>query len=229
MPSGFPLQIQPPTPVAAVPSGTVQFHGTTYFPVKTTHQAPAPPPSTLSSPQFSWNYSAVPSLVSGHSPYSNDSMPFQSPAYETVSSLPPPSGIPRAYMDHAADDAHSPSGVSVSALHPGLGALSEAAAAAAAGALEGGAPRDTEDAEGDADADDPFPYRPLPGQRMGHARRVSVTLKSKSKEESDAVVRPASPSPDASARRQSWMGHRQRDDPAHRVGFCACPLPHGHH
>ena len=60
---------------------------------------------------------------------------------------------------------------------------------------------------------DEFPYRPVAGQRAGHARRVSVTLKSK--EDTDA----GGHLPAISTRRESWMGHKQRDDTSHRVSF----------
>ncbi|PSS34039.1 hypothetical protein PHLCEN_2v1943 [Hermanssonia centrifuga] len=176
--------MQPPSPIQVFPG--VQFHGTTYF-----SQAPAP--STGSSPQFPWSYpSLVHSAPSVHSPYSRDSIPYHSPYYETVPNLPPTSAVPRAFMPHPMDDVHRISG---------MPAVSDER-------VSGNGASET----GRATNDD-FPYCPPTVQRAGHARRVSVTLKSK--EDTDALgLRTATQQ--GTIRRQSWMGHRQREDPAHR-------------
>lgn len=149
------------------------------------------------------------SVHSGYSPYSPESIPIQSPHYETVSSLPS-AAVPRAFTGAVYDDVHSVTGMPWSALPP----ISEPVA-------EEHEVKEPEKHDEPLEGDE-FPYRPVPGQRTGHARRVSVTLKSK--EDSDALGLPAV----HKARRESWMGHKQRDDPSHRVSYktCSCLVLH---
>ena len=99
---------------------------------------------------------------------------------------------------------------------PGDGAAQAAVEAESLTAAQAQGHEAAVDAEGEGEEE--FPYRPRVGQRTGHARRVSVTLKSK--EDSDAfqeVRTGGAQMQGAPGRRQSWMGHRQRNDPAHRV------------
>ncbi|KAI0346226.1 hypothetical protein BDW22DRAFT_731432 [Trametopsis cervina] len=231
-----PVQMQPQSPVQlspvqVIPSGTVQYHGTTYFPVGSgptsapapppAHQhvpqrapaaahapAPAPvpavappPPSNMSSPHYTWSYPSysplVTSVASGYSPYSPESVTFHSPYYETISSLPA-SSVPRAFSAPVYEELHSVSGAPMAALPP----IQEPA-------IEEPEKKETEKQEESLKGDE-FPYRAVAGQRAGHARRVSVQLKSK--EDTDAVgVLPL-----ITTRRESWMGHKPRDDPSHR-------------
>jgi len=223
-PPSVPVQPTSPvqlSPIQIIPSGTVQYHGTTYFPVAGTapssaHAPPparqpalarapapvsAPPPSNLSSPHYSWSYAnyspVVNSVGSGYSPYSPESVSFHSPYYETVSGLPPAS-VPRVFTAPAFDEVRSSTDMPISALPPFPEPVIEESEA-------------KESEKPDAPlAGDEFPYHPAAGQRAGHARRVSVTLKSK--EDSDALGLP----PAITTRRESWMGHKQRDDPSHR-------------
>ncbi|KAI0090210.1 hypothetical protein BDY19DRAFT_984570 [Irpex rosettiformis] len=228
-----PMHVQPqspvqPSPVQVIPSGTVHFHGTTYFPYGS-NQAPAlaqvpssahqqapqhiaqrgpppapiahmtssmhippppppPPPADVSSPHYTWSYP-------GNSPVS---VTFQSPYYETVSGLPT-AAVPRAFSAPIFNDVHNVTSKPMSALAPIPQPVVEEE------------PQIKEPGKGEEQPEgSEFPYRPMAGQRAGHARRVSVTLKSK--EDSDALGH----LPVISTRRESWMGHKQRDDPSHR-------------
>lgn len=199
------MQPQPPSPVKVIPSGTVQYHGTTFFPVASQPPAPAPP-QTMPSPQYSWSQSPIGrSVASGQSPYSPESLPFHSPYYEAVSTLPAnTSSVPRAFAGPNLDEIHRLAGMPRSTLPPIPEPPTPEPVIPEAEKLEPRTQAPLEDI-------DEFPYRaPPPGQRKGHARRVSVTLKSK--EDSDAWGLPAP----RTGRRESWMVHRQRDDPAHR-------------
>ncbi|KAF7789751.1 hypothetical protein EIP86_000697 [Pleurotus ostreatoroseus] len=222
MPAPPPFQVQPPTPnVNTVTSGAVQYHGTTYFPVGVP-QASTQSSAVSSSPPYSWNYSPlVSSLNSGHSPYSNSSQPFQSPSYETVSALPLPysSQVPRAFANAQIDDVHSLIGVPVANLpviteSADSDRVAEAGEQQAQGQGHAQAEAQSQPVEGQGqETFEDFPYRPPDGsQRVGHAKRLSVTLKSK--EDSDIARGPLIPA--TSQRRESWQGHRARVDPAHR-------------
>ncbi|GJE85609.1 zinc finger protein [Phanerochaete sordida] len=191
---------QPPSPVQVIPSGTVHFYGTTYFPMQRGMQPPTTLPPPLPSPPQYYYSPAGRSVASGYSPYSPESLPFHSPYYEAVSSLPPPAAaVPRAYMGPELDDIHRITGLPKSTLAP----IAEPARAHEA---DGGA-------EAKAPPAEDFPYQPPPpGTQRGHARRVSVAMKSK--EEGDAGDAAALPA--RSTRRESWMHHRQRDEPAHK-------------
>lgn len=206
-----PPQPQPSSPVRVIPSGTVQFHGTTYFPMQQGvhhhhhHPAAAMPTALPSPPQYYYSPAGRTVTTSGYSPYSPESVPFHSPYYEAVSSLPPPpaAAVPRAFTGPDLDDLHRFAGLPKSTLPP----LQEPAEAAPQGepAKASPSPAPTEE----------FPYQPPPpGTQRGHARRVSVVMKSK--EESDAAPSADGALPPRSTRRESWMHHRQRDEPAHR-------------
>lgn len=159
----------------------------------------------MSSPHYTWSYPTyspvVNSVASGYSPYSPDSLSIHSPRYETLSSLPA-AAIPRAFSGVTFDDLHSITGMPMSTLPPIPEPVEEEEPEA----------KEAEKRDEPVESDE-FPYRPAPGQRAGHARRVSVVLKSK--EDTDALGLPAV----HTSRRQSWMGHKQRDDPSHRVSF----------
>ena len=197
-----PQHAQPPSPVRVIPTGTVQFHGTTYFPVGS---PTAPPGPNIPSPHYTWNYSpGMPSVASGYSPYSPESLPFHSPYYEAVSNLPPASSIPRVFASADLDDIHRLAGMPSSTLPPIPGPSMEPSSS------ENPVKSDTNTTEGHAES---FPYQPPPPgeQQQGHARRVSVVMKSKEDTDALGLTLPRT------TRRESWMGHRQRDDPAHRV------------
>lgn len=201
---------QPPSPVQVIPTGTVQFYGTTYFPVQRGAQPPQPQPSLPSPPQYYYS-PAGRSVASGYSPYSPESLTFHSPYYEAVSSLPSQtaSAVPRAFTGPALDDLHRLAGMPKSTFAP----ISEPPLeeqSASDGHAQG-------DAKALSNAGEEFPYQPPPpGAQRGHTRRVSVTMKSK--EDSDALQAQsaAQPPPPRSTQRESWMHHRQRDEPAHR-------------
>lgn len=209
MPAPMPqVQPQPPSPVQVIPTGTVQYHGTTYFPVGS-RPPPPPPPPTIPSPHYSWTYSPnVRSVASGYSPYSPESIPFHSPYYETVSTLPAPASVPRAFTGPDLDDLHRLNGLPKSTRPPIPDAPLDTGAPAPATH-----PKSEAHTLSPAAAHDEFPYHaPPPGER-GHTRRVSVAVKSK--EDTDALG--LVPAGARTTRRESWMGHRARDDPAHRV------------
>lgn len=234
-----PVHVQPQSPVQlspiqVIPSGTVQFHGTTYFPygpnqapaqlppairqqvpqhipqpaptlspehaMGPMHAPPPPPPQfDVSSPHYTWSYpSSSPLVTSVASGYSPESMTFQSPYYETISGLPA-AAVPRAFSGPTLDETQGVTSKPISALPP----IPEPIVEEESQINEAGKPE--EQPEGDE-----FPYRPVAGQRAGHARRVSVTLKSKEDTDTGGHL------PAISTRRESWMGHKQRDDPSHR-------------
>lgn len=183
-------QAQPTSPVQPIPPGTVQVHGTTYFPVAQEGSAPQPPlPSTgpQRSPQFPLHYSpTAASVPSGYSPYSNASLSFRSPVYESRQVVPMVS-----VASTSSEDANRYAG-----MRP---------------PIPSGDVKVDDTPTKDATGLDEFPYRPPVHQRSGHARRVSVTLKSK--EDSDALGL----TNHGTTRRQSWMTHSKRDAETHRV------------
>lgn len=122
----------------------------------------------------------------------------------------PAAAVPRVFSAPVFDEVHSVTGQPMSVLPP----IPEPVD------VEVPQTQEPEKAEEQPEGDE-FPYHPAPGQRAGHARRVSVALKSK--EDTDA----AGYLPVISTRRESWMGHKQRDDPSHRVSFRNMHLPHG--
>lgn len=210
-----PQPAQPSSPIRVIPSGTVQFYGTTYFPVGS---PTAPPVQSMPSPHYSWNYSpAMPSVASGYSPYSPESLSFHSPYYETVSNLPPASSVPRVFAGSELDDIHRLVGMPRSSLAPIPEPSTEPPTTENPGKSE---------ATASGVAVEDFPYQPPPPGKRGHARRVSVAVKSK--EDSDALGLSVPP---RTTRRESWMGHRQRDEPAHRVStvWHAPAAWHAHH
>lgn len=215
--------MQPPSPVQVIPSGTVQFHGTTYFPVGA---QTAPAGASVPSPHYPWNYSpGMPSVASGYSPYSPESLPFHSPYYEAVSTLPPASSVPRVFTGSELDDIHCLVGMPKSTLAPIPEPSMEPPSSEDPGKRDDGT---TAAAAGSASVEEGFPYQPPPPgeQGSGHARRVSVAMKSK--EDSDALGLTVP----RTTRRESWQVHRQRDEPAHRVSEpSGTPPPHGtpHH
>ncbi|CAL1715897.1 unnamed protein product [Somion occarium] len=182
-------QAQPTSPVQPIPPGTVQVHGTTYFPVAQEGSAPQPPlPSTgpQRSPQFPLHYSpTAASVPSGYSPYSNASLSFRSPVYESRQVVPMVS-----VASTSSEDANRYAG-----MRP---------------PIPSGDVKVDDTPTKDATGLDEFPYRPPVHQRSGHARRVSVTLKSK--EDSDALGL----TNHGTTRRQSWMTHSKRDAETHR-------------
>ncbi|KAJ3485419.1 hypothetical protein NLI96_g4972 [Meripilus lineatus] len=190
------VQQQPPTPVRVIPAGTVQFHGTTYFPVLSPHPPlshPVPPlvphpPQT--SPQYTYSHSEATRSVR-YSPYSTDSVPILSPYNEMRQQLPP---VAIAQQGSSAFE-HNILGLS-----PSLAVTEQIRPESADPVPKTQNPGVIED----------FPYQPQTGQRSGHARRISVTTV-KSKEDSDLGHVPRS-----SARRESWQGHSHRDSPNHR-------------
>lgn len=217
MPPSAPVQRpQPPSPVQVIPTGTVQFHGTTYFPVQQGAQPPQPQPSLPSPPQYYYS-PAGRSVASGYSPYSPESLTFHSPYYEAVNSLPSQtaSAVPRAFTGPDLDDLHRLAGMPRSTLAPIPEPPLEHSASE--GQVQG-------DAKASSITGDEFPYQPPPrGTQRGHARRVSVAMKSK--EDSDALQAQSAvqPLPPRSTQRESWMHHRQRDEPAHRVSTGHAP------
>ena len=213
------FQPQPSSPVQVIPSGTVQFHGTTYFPQmqRPAHTIPSPP-------QYPWNFSPVMQNVPAHySPYSTESHSFHSPYYETmsISGVPAPASVPRAFATIGPD---------VEELHRlarlPRATLAPAAAPPVARATSDDPARRDRTTTPSIVGEDTFPYQPPPPgqQKPGHAKRVSVTLKSK--EDLDAL-RGTAP-PHKTTRRESWMVHRGRDDPSHRVSTSGTRPPHGH-
>ncbi|KAH8094487.1 hypothetical protein BXZ70DRAFT_360387 [Cristinia sonorae] len=219
-----PQVAQPPSPVLIYPPGTVQFHGTTYYmspppphpysPPYGHHvvQPPPPPPPPppappQSSPHYTWYSPIAPSVPSGYSPYSPASIPFRSPPYEQGQSLPP--------VSIAGSMAGSLSGPSYDENPLFHGMRPPVSLNDATGAADTGV--DEDQCKPRSELIEEFPYQPPPlTQRReghGHARRISVTLRSR--DDSDALgltttqgsVRPG---------RESWMGHSQRDGPTHR-------------
>jgi hypothetical protein len=215
------FQPQPPSPVQVIPSGTVQFHGTTYFP-----QGRAQPPvaNMPSPPQYSWNYSPImQSVPSGYSP---ESLPFHSPYYETmtISGVPAAASVPRAFTGVGPDlsDLRNLASAPTYTLSP------DSVSSAMTRSISEEQAKLTEPVTSSA-TDEDSPYQAPPPGKHGHARRVSVAMRSK--EDSDAVqAAPVAP-PRKTTRRESWMGHRGRDEPTHRVSASGMPLPHGrsHH
>ena len=152
-----------------------------------------------------------------YSPYSPESVPFHSPYYETVSNLPPASSVPRVFAGSELDDIHRLVGMPRSSLAPIPEPSTEPPTTENPGKSE---------ATASGVAVEDFPYQPPPPGKRGHARRVSVAVKSK--EGSDALGLSVPP---RTTRRESWMGHRQRDEPAHRVStvWHAPAAWHAHH
>lgn len=144
----------------------------------------------------------MPSLTSSYSPYSPESLPFHSPYYEAVSNLPPASSVPRVFMGSELDDIHRLVGMPMSTLAP----IPEPSMESSTSENPGKSEMNTTGAPVEA-----FPYQAPPPGQQGHTRRVSVAMKSK--EDSDALGLTVP----RTVRRESWMGHRQRDEPAHRV------------
>ncbi|TCD59828.1 hypothetical protein EIP91_011347 [Steccherinum ochraceum] len=215
---------QPPSPVLFIPSSSVQFHGTTYFPFAPPQQPysfthahhvappippppppPPPPPAPQSSPHYTWYSPVAGSVPSGYSPYSPESLPFHSPAYAPRGGLPPIS-IAGSMNGPTYDE---------SIMYPGMRApISTGADATSAdpSAIDDVPAKQPQ--PGSEPHIEEFPYQPPPPtQRHGHARRISVTLKSK--DDSDALGLTTS---QGSVRhgRESWMVHSQRDGPTHR-------------
>lgn len=221
-----PQGMQPPSPIVFIPPpGSVQFHGTTYFPVGSPpqpaaypvthshHVAPPPPPPPLppppqSSPHYTWYSPTAPSVPSGYSPYSPESLPFQSP-YQYRTGLPPVS-IAGSLAGPSYDE---------NPMYPGMRppvSVHDVATTADPDTLEDVA--SVQKQPGSEQLIEDFPYQPPPPtqrpQGPGHARRISVTLKSK--DDSDAL---GLTTVQGSARpgRESWMGHGQRNAETHRV------------
>jgi len=202
MPPPMPSQVypQPPSPIRIIPTGTLQFHGTTYFPVTGPPPGPLPAsqpvPAPQASPQYTWTYS--PAARNMHySPYSPESVIFRSPYYETRPALPSASAIPRVVAP-VYDDMHN-----ISGMRPSVQGRDPLTAGESGGEI-------AEATYGEAQSTEEFPYQFPARQRSGHARRISVTLKSK--EDTDALGLTTN----TTTRREPWMVHSHRDAPNHR-------------
>lgn len=137
-----------------------------------------------------------PSIRSGFSSYSNASLPYFSPVYEPKRApfIAPPLV---AIASNSSEDGNRYIG-----MPPPIPIKDPS--------IAGGLKADVTSTVGEKAPED-FPYRPPAHQRPGHARRISVTLKSK--EDSDALGL----SHARDSRRPSWMTHSKRDAETHRV------------
>ncbi|KAI0951493.1 hypothetical protein AcW1_008527 [Taiwanofungus camphoratus] len=178
-----PARVHPPSPLEANLPGAYQYQGTTYFPLI----SQAPLSSLGAEPQPEWNHQYEtwrPMLFappSSYEPPSPRTVPLQDRLIYEAEPIP----VPAPPSDYAQEGLQSFANIP----QPNFVYRS---------AGQSRRPSVTED--------DEFPYVPPKNQRVGHARRISVTLKSK--EDSDVLgLYTMGTSP-----RESWKTHGDRTE-----------------
>lgn len=178
---GLPATFQPGafSTSAGIPSnGPYQVYGTTYFP--TISQGPSSPPQVPLAPQLArWaqpygNWQPSYGVVPSEYPHFSSAYLQQQPLYETSLASPTMPAI------------------SQSPIHENLNFDRHAGYHDVPASMQ----------SSELSSADQFPYIAPKEQRPGHARRISVALKSK--EDTDAIELQAR---DMSRRRESWMTH----------------------
>ncbi|KAI0791217.1 hypothetical protein C8Q75DRAFT_805576 [Abortiporus biennis] len=210
-------QQKPPSPILVIPTGSLQYQGTqyqgtTYFPVSSPggipQVQPAPVGVSQPSPHYTWTtYSPIASAPSGYSPYSPESNPFPSPYYETGPSLPPVTVAQQTGSSYTDGNMYPNMRFPVQ--------MSEGTWVGENQDVEEKTPTATYKESTDSEVViEEFPYKPPTQQRPGHARRISVALKSK--DDCDALGLDSPSQTPTRVKRESWMRHSQRDAPTHR-------------
>ncbi|KZT65907.1 hypothetical protein DAEQUDRAFT_813975 [Daedalea quercina L-15889] len=230
---------QPPSPVETTLGGAVQYHGTTYFPLKPQLPVSPPAPSVrIYEPQRSNEPMAVPMGYHppylGSPPWHQQLSPVSPPplqystSYSSMSSMETPSfaldvprlpvPLPPSYGLHPRTPPFRDRRP-IYAAHPAAPPLPQQRAAHPAPQMhrrDPSIPRTTvpvpqaimdglQTLSVAEEREEPFPYVPPQTQRAGHARRVSVALRSK--EDTDALgLFSGAPA----ATRQPWQTHGAR-------------------
>jgi len=213
--------LQPPSPVDGTLSRAVQFQGTTYFPVSPQNSVSPPARPTFRPPVPAYD---------PRRPY--DIMPIQSHMFTSPPWQPPASPHASNTSGYSVDSQRPPNTMAfnyqptivsppwrdraIYSTGPLAGQSAAPTAAQAAAKRESSIPRSSliyqaimEDLTKLAPQEEQFPYVPPKSQRVGHARRVSVTLKSK--EDTDALgLFSGGGGGGGGSSRESWKTHGNR-------------------